>query len=153
MVTETARPTPSQKDTMEKLNNALALKQPPPYIKFSASEPPPTPQFTTSLFNLCDEQKFALNVLTDLLLKEGDAMKSGVLLPQQLIKILGHAGTGKSEIIKAYLWHAFQHGLISDLIAVTSYTWKAALLIGTDHNPGYTSCTFYGTTHKKSRSK
>jgi hypothetical protein len=56
---------------------------------------------------------------------------------------LVHLGAGKSKIIAALLWHLFQHEA-SHLVLVTSYTWKAADLIGTPHNPAFSSCTTFG---------
>lgn len=57
------------------------------------------------------------------------------------------AGTGKSEVNKAFLWFAFQYGA-SDMISVTSYTWKAAQLLGTTINPGTSTTTLLKTpTH------
>lgn len=54
-----------------------------------------------------------------------------------------NSGAGKSKIIAALLWHLFQHEA-SHLVLVTSYTWKAADLIGTPHNPAFSSCTTFG---------
>lgn len=54
-----------------------------------------------------------------------------------------YAGAGKSKIISALLWHLFQHDA-SRLVVVTSYTWKAAAMIGTPHNPAYSSCSTFG---------
>lgn len=53
------------------------------------------------------------------------------------------AGSGKSKIIGAVLWHLFQHRA-SHLVAITSYTWKAAQLISTCANAGYSSMTTFG---------
>ena len=59
------------------------------------------------------------------------------------------AGAGKSKVVAAFLWHMFQHGA-SDKVLVTSYTWKAASLIGTAYNPGYSTCRVFGVNpHKK----
>lgn len=52
-------------------------------------------------------------------------------------------GAGKSKIISALLWHLFQYDS-SNMVLVTSFTWKAADLIGTPYNPGYSSCTTFG---------
>jgi len=68
----------------------------------------------------------------------------------QLIHTIIHAhlsciGTGKSEILKAFLWYAFQHKMTS-LIAVSAYTWKAATLVGSSANPGMSTTQLFGTT-------
>ena len=52
-------------------------------------------------------------------------------------------GAGKSKIITALLWHLFQYDA-SQMVLVTSFTWKAADLVGTPHNPGFSSCTTFG---------
>ena len=46
-------------------------------------------------------------------------------------------------MIAAVLWYLFQHEA-TNLVAVTSYTWKAAQLVGSSHNPGYSSSTTFG---------
>jgi hypothetical protein len=56
-------------------------------------------------------------------------------------------GAGKSKIINALLWHLFQYDA-THLVIVTSYTWKAADLIGTPYNPGFSSCTTFGINPK-----
>jgi hypothetical protein len=42
------------------------------------------------------------------------------------------------------LWYAWQHNA-SQLLIVTSFTWKAALLLGTPSNPGYSTTMLFGT--------
>jgi hypothetical protein len=49
--------------------------------------------------------------------------------------------------VKALLWHAFQHGE-SAMFMVGAYTWKAAALIGTPINPGYSTCHLCGIAIK-----
>lgn len=61
-------------------------------------------------------------------------------------------GTGKSEVNKAVLWYAFQHNA-SKLLIVTSYTWKAALLLGNLFNPGYSTNMLFGTNIAFQKSK
>lgn len=41
------------------------------------------------------------------------------------------------------LWHLFQHRA-TKLVVVTSYAWKAAQLVGSSFNPGYSTCTTFG---------
>lgn len=59
-----------------------------------------------------------------------------------------HARSGKSKIISAVLWHLFQHKA-SHLVAITSYTWKAAQLISTCANAGYSSMTTFGISARQ----
>jgi hypothetical protein len=70
--------------------------------------------------------------------------KAGEPCDHLLLTVFGGPGSGKSEILAAFLWHAYQHGC-SDMVAVVSYTWKAALLVGTTSNPGCSTTTFFGT--------
>lgn len=69
-----------------------------------------------------------------------------VLLSQsnQSSLIMLIVGTGKSEVNQAVLWYAFQHNA-SDMVVVTSYTWKAALLLSTPFNQGYSTSMLFGT--------
>lgn len=57
--------------------------------------------------------------------------------------LMGKAGTGKSHVLEALLWHAFQHDL-SDRVVVLSYTWRAALHISTPSNMGCSTSSFFG---------
>ena len=57
--------------------------------------------------------------------------------------MLSIVGAGKSKIIAALLWHLYQYDA-SHLVVVTSYTWKASDLIGTPHNPAFSSCSTFG---------
>lgn len=69
-------------------------------------------------------------------------------MPNDEVALPRFAGSGKSSIIAAVLWHLFQHRS-SDLVAITSYTWKAAQLISTPANPGYSSMTTFGIPMKR----
>lgn len=51
---------------------------------------------------------------------------------------------GKSEVNKCFLWYAWQHGADKKVV-VCSITWKAALLLGTEHNPGQSTTRLFGT--------
>jgi hypothetical protein len=57
-------------------------------------------------------------------------------------------GSGKSKVLNAVLWYLFQHDA-THLALVTSYTWKAATLVGSRYNPGYSSCTTFGINPRK----
>ena len=133
-----------EKKRLEKLNKRIMNgAQSPPYIRLDV---PPTLAQTISLFHLCPEQQFPLKIMVHTLTADA----KGEAPEQLLLSILGGAGTGKSEVIKAFLWHAYQHSL-HDRIAVTSYTWKAALLVGNEHNPAYSTSTLFGTEHKHNK--
>ena len=54
---------------------------------------------------------------------------------QVLMITSGGPGSGKSRIIKAFLWFAFQHGL-SQTIGVVSFAWRAALNLSCASNVG-----------------
>ena len=56
---------------------------------------------------------------------------------------MGAPGTGKSQALLAFLWFAFQHGA-SDLIAICSYTWRAATNISTPTHTGVSTCRLFG---------
>ena len=129
-----------KKKLLEQNKRLLKGSSPPPYIRLAS---PPTVQHTISLFRLDTEQQFPLRIMIHTL--ESDV--KGEAPDQLLMSIMGGAGTGKSEVIKAFLWHAYQHGL-NDRIAVTSYTWKAALLVGNEHNPAFSTTSLFGTAHK-----
>jgi len=57
--------------------------------------------------------------------------------------VFGQAGTGKSEVMRAAIWYAFQYG-IPGYIATTSYMWRAALMMHKPHTPGCSVCSFFG---------
>jgi hypothetical protein len=50
------------------------------------------------------------------------------------------------------LWYLFQHNA-TRIALVMSYTWKAAQLVGSPGNPGYTSCTTLGLNPFKNSTK
>lgn len=71
--------------------------------------------------------------------------------PQQLMSIHGGPGSGKSEVFAAFIWYAYQLKL-SHMLVVVSYTWKAALLVGhSEHNPGRSTTTAFGTGARLSK--
>ena len=57
-------------------------------------------------------------------------------------------GAGKSKIITSILWYLFQHNA-SNLVIITSYTWKAADLVATPYNAAYSSCKVAGVNPKR----
>jgi hypothetical protein len=132
---------------LQTANTALAGSAPPPFV---LSAEPPSEDQTISLFHLCPEQAFPFRLFARAFLCEkrrAQQRAAGVReeeAPRQLLLIVtGFAGTGKSECAKAFLWFAFQHQHCH-LVSVTAYTWKAALLLGNEHNPGYSTSAFFG---------
>ncbi len=102
---------------------------------------PPTADETAARFTLDPQQQRVFNTLVSTL----QARAAGLGLdefPQQCIVVQGEPGAGKSQVFKAFLWWAFQHGL-SDRVAICAYTWRAALNIATPVNPSYSTATFF----------
>eukprot|EP00798_Chlamydomonas_sp_ICE-L_P015025 gene15025-21096_t len=129
------------------LNNKVDAGGAPLYIHCSKE---PTLDETVQLFKLCPEQALPFKVMARTLKAEGT---EGMEKPAQLkCSILGQAGTGKSEILKAFPWYAFQHKLTS-LIIVSAYTWKAGTLVGSSSNPGVTTTRAFGTKTTYTRFK
>jgi len=61
--------------------------------------------------------------------------------------IFGQAGTGKSEVMRAVIWYAFQYD-IAGFIGTASYMWRAALMMHKKYTPGSSICSFYGINSK-----
>ena len=122
----------------------------PPYVRMAV---PPTPcHAAEDVWRLSPSQRTAFRELAEVLLleKRADALDAamgpvGALAPrpqQVLFWLQGEPGTGKSQVYKAVLWFAWQHDY-SSAIAVVSYQWRAAHMIGTDANPGCSTTTFF----------
>jgi hypothetical protein len=120
-------------------------------LPFVRTSPDARPSLDTTirLAALCTEQTYAFRLIMVPLLLHMAGRSYGEV-EQLTLSIFGHAGTGKSQIIKAVLWHLFQHEA-SHLVMVTSYSWKAAQLIATPANPGYSSHTMFGIARDSSR--
>ena len=112
-----------------------------PYVQTSVDDRP-TLDATIQMANLCSEQAYAFRLIMVPLLLHIAGRSYGDV-EQLTLSIFGHAGSGKSQIIKAVLWYLYQHDA-SHLVLVTSYSWKAAQLIATPANPGYSSHTTFG---------
>eukprot|EP00198_Chlamydomonas_reinhardtii_P012864 XP_001702201.1 sensory protein [Chlamydomonas reinhardtii] len=93
----------------------------PPYV-LCPEDSQPTPEDTARLWNLSDDQQQAFMLYAQLLLTEA----AGVRQPPVCSVLTGKAGSGKSRVLQALLWFAYQHRCES-LIALVSYTWRAAL--------------------------
>ena len=122
------------------LNNASQSirRQPPPEIRLANGEKP-TEESTVQLFELDEVQALAFRFLARTVMAE----KNNEKVPQLRMAISGQAGTGKSEVLKALIWYSFQHDM-NRLLGVSSFQWKAAILIRTPNTPAVSSCTFYG---------
>jgi hypothetical protein len=119
----------------------------PPFVK--ATEPPSI-ETTAALFLLCDEQFRPFRTLVAVLEAERAYARNQGPKPAQLrMGVLGQAGTGKSEVLKALQWHAFQHDLHT-MIATCSQFWKAALLLSAPpHCPAFSVCSLLGINPKQ----
>jgi hypothetical protein len=112
-----------------------------PYVKMPIDERPSI-RTSAMLHNLNEEQTLAFSLILDCLLQTEESDE------QVLMLVMGHAGAGKSKIIGAVLWHLFQHDL-SQMVVLTSYTWKAADLISTPANIGTSTGTLFGIMDMK----
>jgi hypothetical protein len=117
----------------------------PMFVKLRTGDPPPTPRQTSDLFGLSDDQRIPFAAMAVTLEAEvlHQRNPSTVAPPDQLLMTLcGMPGAGKSRVILAFLWHAFQHDA-SDMIAIVSYTWRAVLHIVTPTHNGQSTSTFF----------
>ncbi|KXZ41229.1 hypothetical protein GPECTOR_631g733 [Gonium pectorale] len=114
------------------------IPQPPPYILLPPDSLPSVAD-TARLFTLSEEQARVFSIYARLLLAE----KAGRPQPPFNAILTGYAGTGKSHACDAILWFAYQHRM-HQLIALVSYTWRAALHDTTPGNVGLTTTTFFG---------
>jgi hypothetical protein len=120
----------------------LKLGDLPPYLPVAGGTPPSV-QDTIDLFTLSSDQAVVFDLLASLLLEE----KAGRKQPQRRVVLSGQPGSGKSQVLHALLWFAYQHDC-SSLIAVVSYTWRAALHVTTATHTGLSTSNFYGVCCK-----
>jgi hypothetical protein len=123
------------------LNEGLRDWLPPPEIMLQER---PLEDDTIALFRLCKEQGQCFKIINRTLMAE----KAGEKPPQLRMLIMGQAGTGKSEVMKAVIWHSFQHE-ISRYIGASAYQWKAALLLRTANFSAVSCCAFFGVNNFK----
>ncbi|KXZ42273.1 hypothetical protein GPECTOR_170g188 [Gonium pectorale] len=114
--------------------------EPPPYILLPLDQLP-SPDDTAHLFTLSDDQRQPFLLYAQLLLHE----KAGQPAPPLQAILTGKPGTGKSQVLLALLWFAFQHRC-HHMIAVVSYMWRAALHDTTPGNQGQSTTTFFATS-------
>jgi hypothetical protein len=118
------------------LNNGLNAHAPPPEIMMAEM---PTEDQTADLFRLCEEQRLCFRIIIRTLKAE----KEGKSVQQLRMCIMGQAGTGKSEIMNAVIWHSFQHEM-NRLIGASACFWKAACLVRTANTQAVSCCCFFG---------
>ncbi|GLC39980.1 hypothetical protein PLESTF_001816800 [Pleodorina starrii] len=132
----------------DQLIRTIAPTEEPPYVRLPADQLP-SPEDTARIFRLDDEQrppflKFAYTLLAE-------ARGRSDLLPPPLLGLIpAPAGAGKSHCIMALEWFAFQHSL-SEMLAISSYTWRGALQITTPSNTGMSTTTLFGLGDRKRR--
>ena len=112
----------------------------PPFVK--AAQPPSIAD-AMDLFTLGDDQRIAFALLAEGLQQTAAALGAGAPLPpQRRFLIMGGPGTGKSRVINALSWYAFQLELRERLV-LTSFTWRATAHISTPaHQPESSFRTF-----------
>jgi hypothetical protein len=114
----------------------LPIGQAPPYLRMPH---PPNVKITAALFGLDTEQLLPFTLLAHHLLHDPYCQQE----PPLQMALMGSAGTGKSKVLEAFLWFAFQNNL-SNAVVVVSYTWRAVLHLSTQHNMGCSTTTFFG---------
>ena len=111
---------PKMLQQIEAFNKHMREGGRPPYIK--TVNPPdckgPSVEATVQLFKLCPEQEFPFRLLAATMHDENDNKQD---IDQLLLTINGGPGNGKSEVLAAFLWYAFQHDC-SHMVAVVSFT-------------------------------
>lgn len=107
------------------------LLTPQPYLKLDR---PPTLDETSALFKLSTNQELAFKVITTALTEAVEHQQrtacdsaARITEPEQLYAAtIGDAGAGKSQVVHAFLWHAWQHK-INDRVGICAPQWRAAL--------------------------
>lgn len=100
---------------------------------------PPTVDETCALFRLSADQEAPFQRLAGLL----EAAAKGEPHEQVLMLISGPPGTGKSRIITALDWWAFQTGH-ADAILKTAYSWRAATALSSPASTAQSAATTFG---------
>jgi len=141
--------------------NSAGFVRPPDILM----KQPPTEAETVQVFRLSDKQALAFRMIARTLVAEkesgGEEAKVTICLcleiyqvypsipllqrpPALRLAIFGQAGTGKSEIMRAVIWYALQHGF-ADTIGTMSAFWRPALMMHKPHTPAASVNTFIGT--------
>ncbi|GFR43368.1 hypothetical protein Agub_g4439 [Astrephomene gubernaculifera] len=107
----------------------------PPYVHMAT---PPTPEQTIQLFTLSAEQGVAFLLIHRAFMADIQHQPQ----PPLHLMVVGGPGTGKSQTIKAALWHTFQHGH-RDWLATTAYTWCAVITVNTPYHRGLSTSTMF----------
>lgn len=97
---------------------------------------------TIALWTLSDDQALPFKVIARTI----DSTSNAPPATPDVIRatVAGEAGTGKSQLLLACIWYAFQHDKLPYL-AVASYTWRAALNISTPICPATSTTYLFGT--------
>ncbi len=98
----------------------------------------PSPEDAADLFSLSPDQREPFLLLAYTLLAEVQGKRCA---PVNAI-LTGDAGCGKSRVVIAFLWFAFQHRA-SKLIAVAAYMWKAAMNVTTPSSTAVSTTTLF----------
>jgi hypothetical protein len=102
----------------------------PSNIPMVKLQTPPTAQQTVKLFTLAANQAFYFLLRATTL----DAVLRGEHAVQLNMILAGEPGTGKSQVIKAFTWYAFQHNA-TDKLLLTAHDWRAAVNISNELHP------------------
>lgn len=115
----------------------------PPYLPMF---PCPSIQQVVQIFGLASDQAlpFILQAETlDAMIEFTSTRNGNRVRPAQLLSNLtGEPGSGKTQVLLAFLWYAFQRNA-SHHIAVTAYTWRAAQQASTESNIGLSTSNFF----------
>ncbi len=116
--------------------------QPPPFI---AVDPAVTPQQTVELFTLNEGQAAAFLYLAHQfeLDQQAEEQPNRPAPPPRRFIVQGGPGSGKTQLIRAVQWFAFQHRW-PRWLTVTAYTWRAAGHVASPCQVPISSCSLFG---------
>jgi hypothetical protein len=117
----------------------LMAAAPHPQMRFDRLVRAPSIEQTRHIWTLDQDQSVIFLILAHHLMGEPlPELES----PLNNLLLLGPPGTGKSRVIQALIWHAFQHNKLH-LLATTAYTWKAALNISCPELPALSTSRLF----------
>lgn len=117
----------------------FGLGQKLPHVKVVGD--PPTLDDTIQLFTLSEDQALAFGRLATALLEEAFGRRPRGFEPIRAW-VTGGPGCGKSQLLTAFEWFAFQHDKLH-WIGKCSYTWRAASNISTPDNVAISTSRFF----------
>jgi hypothetical protein len=114
----------------------------PPYTRLAT---PPSPEASSRLFTLSPDQhacfmRLATALHTKMHQEAGGQAGAG---EQIRMVLMGQAGCGKSQVMKAFMWHAWQHGR-QQHIKLCSFQWRAARGSSTPAVQGVSTSHLFG---------